>query len=482
MTMTLLQTVGLVGIVKMKWPEYMEPLMDFASLFMLDLRALNLSCWGFKPFMSYINSVLLWPGALLWLSLCGAISRLLPLKYHFERAKALSTGGQIFQIGFTIMSKTALLPFMCYTHPNGKSSVLELSDVICWESEEHIIMVIFGVSMVAVMCSYWVFLLFLTCIAPAKSKDDDGTFFKTSRFLRHHGLGCVAADGITFAARSVHFLFKLDWLHIGVRFPFSSGTCVTHKGGVFPQAPVQLFVMTAVLETRHMEDGSVMSMLLILLLSVASAFSALAGVLLASLYSVTFILLVMVLTAFFHRAAMGSHDELAVLTLGKPPSTTALLQGLSALCEAIEEVDVEFLVQTIDEFNVYDRRMLANVLTTVAPYFDNDQRMRLLNQMRISSVSLSTYTSERDSRNRISSSTARSDRTNSDDKGGDMFNSSIADHSRNANVEEEPEKGVEEVRLSVPVQDPEEREQRSAPSFEAHNRVHFAETFRTMEI
>ena len=146
------------------------------------------------------------------------------------------------------------------------------------------------------------------------------------------------------------------------------------------------------------------------------------------------------------------------------------------------QVDVEFLVQTIDEFNVYDRRMLANVLTTVAPYFDNDQRMRLLNQMRISSVSLSTYTSERDSRNRISSSTARSDRTNSDDKGGDMFNSSIADHSRNANVEEEPEKGVEEVRLSVPVQDPEEREERSAPSFEAHNRVHFAETFRTMEI
>jgi len=84
-----------------------------------------------------------------------------------------------------LQSAEALLPFMCYTHPNGKSSVLELSDVICWESEEHIIMVIFGVSMVAVMCSYWVFLLFLTCIAPAKSKDDDGTFFKTSRFLGH---------------------------------------------------------------------------------------------------------------------------------------------------------------------------------------------------------------------------------------------------------------------------------------------------------
>ena len=51
----------------------------------------------------------------------------------------------------------------------------------------------------------------------------------------------------------------------------------------------------------------------------------------------TFVLLVMVLTAFFHRTAMGSHDELAILTLGKPPSTSALLQGVRALCEVIEE-------------------------------------------------------------------------------------------------------------------------------------------------
>ena len=146
------------------------------------------------------------------------------------------------------------------------------------------------------------------------------------------------------------------------------------------------------------------------------------------------------------------------------------------------QVDGEFLVQTIDEFNVYDRRMLANVLTTVAPYFDNDERMRLLNQMRISSVSVSTYNSERESRNRISSSTVRSDRTNSDDKGRDMFNSSIADHSHNANVEGEPEKAPEEVRLSFQsVQEPVDAEC-SVPSFEAHNRVHFAETTRTMEI
>ena len=102
--------------------------------------------------------------------------------------------------------------------------------------------------------------------------------------------------------------------------------------------------------------------------------------------------------------------------------------------------------------------------------------MRLLKQMRISSVSLSTYTSERESRNRISSSTVRSNRTNSDDKGGD--NSSVVDSNANVEGPEEPEK-VEELRLTVPVQDPEAR---SVPTFEAHNRAHFIETRRTVEI
>ena len=62
-------------------------------------------------------------GALLWLSLCGAISRLLPLKCHFERAKALSTGGQIFQTGFTIMSKTA--PCFPFFPGSGLSEVMD---------------------------------------------------------------------------------------------------------------------------------------------------------------------------------------------------------------------------------------------------------------------------------------------------------------------------------------------------------------------
>lgn len=34
-----------------------------ASIFMLDISALNFSCFGFQPAWSYIASVLFWPGA-----------------------------------------------------------------------------------------------------------------------------------------------------------------------------------------------------------------------------------------------------------------------------------------------------------------------------------------------------------------------------------------------------------------------------------
>lgn len=85
---------------------------------------------------------------------------------------------------------------------------------------------------------------------------------------------------------------------------------------------------------------------------------------------------------------------------------------LQALCEAFEEADEEFLIKTIDEFNVYDRRMIANVLTTIAPYFDNDERLRLLNQLRVSTFSVSTYASERSSRSsRIRSRSESDERT-----------------------------------------------------------------------
>ena len=68
-----------------------------------------------------------------------------------------------------------------------------------------------------------------------------------------------------------------------------------------------------------------------------------------SLYFVTFLLMCMVMLAFFNKAAMGSNQELSVLTLGKPPETEHLVHGLEALCMTIEVADFAFLFDTIEE-------------------------------------------------------------------------------------------------------------------------------------
>ena len=136
-------------------------------------------------------------------------------------------------LGLCRSNPEALLPFMCYSHPNGKSSVLELSDVICWESEQHIIMVIFGVCMTAVMCCYWCFLLFLTRVAPIKSQEASDSFFKSSRFL--------------------FFRFRPDFWWYGTWF-ILRGPLLAIPMTVFTNFPhVQLFAMTAVLDAWHWE-------------------------------------------------------------------------------------------------------------------------------------------------------------------------------------------------------------------------------------
>ena len=138
---------------------------------------------------------------------------------------------------------------------------------------------------------------------------------------------------------------------------------------------------------------------------------------------------------------------------------------------ASSESDFSFLVHTIDEFNVYDRRMLANVLTTMAPYFDNDARMRLLHQMRVSTTSLSTYASERNSRS--TRSTFNAVDVDETDETNDTALQEVENFQSNLAVEDRQDKEYREDSSSVP----------ASPTFlEATNRAHFAEAIRSMDI
>ncbi|CAE7940805.1 Gabbr2, partial [Symbiodinium sp. KB8] len=125
MTISMLQNVGIVGYISFSWPSELQWMFDLMSLFTLDLQAAGFDCVSSSPVASYHMTAAMLPCALLWLIVCSLLSKLLPARWQFESAKVVSTLGQFVQVSFTIYSKVALSPMMCYTHPNGKSGMLE---------------------------------------------------------------------------------------------------------------------------------------------------------------------------------------------------------------------------------------------------------------------------------------------------------------------------------------------------------------------
>ncbi|CAE7713823.1 SCUBE2, partial [Symbiodinium necroappetens] len=137
MTISMLQNVGIVGYISFSWPSELQWMFDLMSLFTLDLQAAGFDCVSSSPVASYHMTAAMLPCALLWLIVCSLLSKLLPARWQFESAKVVSTLGQFVQVSFTIYSKVALSPMMCYTHPNGKSGMLEHNGIFCFESAEH---------------------------------------------------------------------------------------------------------------------------------------------------------------------------------------------------------------------------------------------------------------------------------------------------------------------------------------------------------
>jgi len=133
----------------------------------------------------------------------------------------------------------------------------------------------------------------------------------------------------------------------------------------------------------------------------------------------------------------------------------------------------DFLIKTIDDFSVYDRRMLANVLTTLAPYFDNDDRMRLLHQLRVSTISVSTYASER-SGGSVRSSRGRS-RTGSEERTSEVRFSSTLEAEGMPTIEETDHNHSNDLRAA-------NKSSEVEPPVEIKNAEHFKQPVLSSEI
>ncbi|CAE7346471.1 glvI [Symbiodinium pilosum] len=148
MVMTL-QKVGVIGNLTVAFPRQIRDTFRTLQVFILDLETLGFPCVATPDSVRrYLGTVMLFPAGVVGILVCLALSKLLPKKWRWATSKSLNLIGQFLSVGYTTMSVTAMVPMTCYSHPNGRHSLLKYPDVFCGTTE-HSAMLGAGIGLLA---------------------------------------------------------------------------------------------------------------------------------------------------------------------------------------------------------------------------------------------------------------------------------------------------------------------------------------------
>mmetsp|Transcript_56725 Transcript_56725/g.126532 ORF Transcript_56725/g.126532 Transcript_56725/m.126532 type:complete len:437 (-) Transcript_56725:31-1341(-) len=371
MTISMLQNVGIIGYISFSWPSQLQWLFDILNIFTLDLEAIGFDCVSHSPVTGYVTIATALPIAVVWLWISSVLSQLLPARFRFESSKLVSTTGQFMQVSFTIYSKVALSPMMCYSHPNGKMGMLEHNGIFCWSSAEHTPMFIVGVLVLAGMIAFYSMAVWATVRAPAMSADGNAWFLAATRFLL--------------------FRFRVDCWWFGT-FMLPRGLLLSLAivlAGDSPYVQMLLIVTTMLvymavqliawpwkLPALNAFDATI-SASLILMMAILGAFApaldagtlghltnAVIGIVLM-LNCIVAIMLCITASALIRLNAMGGSEESWLLALGSIPDPDVLSQKLFVLTERLHEIEVVGLSDLLAALSVYDLRMTQQVVTAI---------------------------------------------------------------------------------------------------------------------
>ena len=100
MLVSLLQSVGIIGMMTVEWPVDLKGFFSYFQFLLLDLDSFGFACFaGAQTSFRYISSVCFFPVALAWMASNYAVSQLIP-KHRWDLTKVLSCMGQFLQVRF----------------------------------------------------------------------------------------------------------------------------------------------------------------------------------------------------------------------------------------------------------------------------------------------------------------------------------------------------------------------------------------------
>ena len=140
-----MQSLRTIQQFEIKWLEPAKSLMAVMSFAQLRFEMLGLPCYipQTNPIATYVLQLLALPSLALASLLPGVLARLLRRKFKFRIMFKLF--GMVFVSFFTGITLMCFKPLECRENPNGKSTALEYAQVLCWESNDHIMLVVLSI-------------------------------------------------------------------------------------------------------------------------------------------------------------------------------------------------------------------------------------------------------------------------------------------------------------------------------------------------
>jgi len=362
MSMSMLQSLGVLSLLAFPWPESVTKLLAVAQIVMLDVEVASLGCaYGTNAaeasFLTSVTVFFIIVGIILAL---WAASHVLPSDWQWSLPKTLNTIGQFFQIGFTTMSAIALTPMMCYGHPNGSSSVLKYPEVLCG-TEDHSTLLFLAAPLLILALFFYVTCVVMAAKAPQMVAAGDVKMMQSMRFL--------------------FFRFRVDcWWW---------GCVLMLKSLLVSLAPViladdgraqMLFVLTVILGAMILQiffwpwkvpllnilDAVISCALLLIVVGVnalqsdataaaddgASAIEVFIIAMVVTLYGSCFLMLLMSIVATFYRGSMGGVNDFFLVK--RPPNLNVLSERLYTVIDISKDFPAQGLKSWLDHLPIYD--------------------------------------------------------------------------------------------------------------------------------
>jgi len=187
MILTAVQSLSIVGQISVSWSSPWSDVIKVLKFMAFDLELLQMECLSdsISPVVRYLGRVII-PVlvAALYLILFAGSRVVLPRlkRSSWEWTKTVNSAAQVWQALYISIVLVAFLPFQCYEHPNGDSSVTEMPEVVCGEGD-HGTMAGLGVVFIVVYgVGFFGACLWANIVAPSRSLRSPA-FTMYTRFL-----------------------------------------------------------------------------------------------------------------------------------------------------------------------------------------------------------------------------------------------------------------------------------------------------------